>query len=47
MTHSRRYREIKEKVPNNKLYNLPEAIEFLQNNNPEKLKNVKASFSLH
>jgi len=47
MKHSRRYREIKEKIPNNKLYNLAEAIEFLKNNNPEKLKNIKASFSLH
>jgi len=47
MKHSRRYREIKEKIPNNKLYNLTEAIEFLKNNNPEKLKNIKASFSLH
>lgn len=47
MKHSRRYREIKEKIPNNKVYNLPEAIEFLKNNNPEKLKNIKATFSLH
>ena len=47
MKRSRRYREIKEKIPNNKVYNLTEAIEFLQNNNPEKLKNIKATFSLH
>jgi large subunit ribosomal protein L1 len=46
MKHSRRYREIKEKITN-KHYNLPEAIEFLRANNPEKLKNIKASFSLH
>ncbi|CAG8657661.1 4837_t:CDS:2, partial [Ambispora gerdemannii] len=42
MKRSRRYREIKEKIPNNKYYNLPEAVDFLQNNNPEKLKNIKA-----
>jgi ribosomal protein L1 len=46
MKHSRRYREIKEKITN-KHYNLPEAIEFLRANNPEKLKSIKASFSLH
>ncbi|CAG8559788.1 7853_t:CDS:2 [Cetraspora pellucida] len=40
MKRSRRYREIKEKVAN-KYYNLPEAIEFLRANNPEKLKNIK------
>jgi large subunit ribosomal protein L1 len=43
--HSRRYREIKEKITN-KHYNLSEAIEFLRANNPEKLKNIKVSFSL-
>ncbi|CFW93457.1 putative 50S ribosomal protein L1 [endosymbiont DhMRE of Dentiscutata heterogama] len=46
MKHSRRYREIKEKIVN-KHYDLPEAIEFLRTNNPEKLKNIKVSFSLH
>ncbi|CAG8795653.1 19523_t:CDS:2 [Racocetra persica] len=40
MKHSRRYREIKEKIVN-KHYDLPEAIEFLRTNNPEKLKNIK------
>lgn len=47
MKHSRRYREIKEKIADNKHYNLTEAVDFLRNNNPEKLKNIKASFSLH
>jgi large subunit ribosomal protein L1 len=46
MKHSRRYREIKEIIAS-KQYNLPEAIEFLRSNNQEKLKNIKASFSLH
>jgi ribosomal protein L1 len=47
MNHSRRYREIKEKVSNNKHYNSSEALEFLRNNNPEKLKSIKVSFSLN
>jgi ribosomal protein L1 len=47
MKHSRRYREIKEKISHNKHYNSSEAIDFLQNNNPEKLKNIKVSFSLY
>lgn len=47
MKHSRRYQEIKKKVFSNKYYAIPEAIDFLRNNNSEKLKNIKASFSLH
>ncbi|CAI2178779.1 17870_t:CDS:2, partial [Funneliformis geosporum] len=47
MKHSRRYQEIKEKIPNNKYYNVLEAIEFLRNNNPEKLKNIKVCFALN
>lgn len=47
MKNSRRYQEIKNKIPNNKHYNLIEALDFLRNNNPEKLKSIKASFSLH
>jgi|SRR6185312_3341040 len=47
MNNSRRYREVKEKIANNKHYNLSEAVNFLRDNNPEKLKNIKASFSLH
>ena len=47
MNNSRRYREVKEKIPNNKHYNLSEAVNFLRDNNPEKLKNIKATFSLH
>lgn len=46
MKHSRRYLEIKKKILNNKYYNVIEAIDFLQNNNPEKLKNIKVCFSL-
>ncbi|CAG8729824.1 6917_t:CDS:2 [Ambispora leptoticha] len=42
MSHSRRYREIKEKIADNKHYNLAEAVDFLRNNNPERLKNIKA-----
>ncbi|CAG8638007.1 3068_t:CDS:2 [Ambispora gerdemannii] len=45
--HSRRYRAIKEHVPNNKHYSVAESLNFLQNNNREKLKNIKASFSLN
>ena len=47
MTHSRRYLEIKKKVLRNKYYDILEAIEFLRNNNSEKLKNIKASFALN
>jgi ribosomal protein L1 len=47
MKNSRRYQEIKKKILNNKHYNLIEALDFLRNNNPEKLKSIKASFSLH
>ncbi|MEG7978383.1 MAG: hypothetical protein NY202_00185 [Mollicutes bacterium UO1] len=46
MKRSRRYREIKEKIIN-KHYNLLEAVDFLRDNSQEKLKNIKASFSLH
>src|SRR5437868_5109571 len=46
MNRSRRYQEIKNKIPSNKYYNLFEAMDFLQNNNFEKLKNIKACFSL-
>src|ERR1044072_460322 len=47
MKRSRRYQETKKKIPNNKFYNVPEAIDFLQNNNSEKLKNIKVCFSLN
>ena len=47
MKHSRRYREIKEKVLSDKHYPLPEGLSFLQSNNKEKLKNIKASFALN
>src|SRR3954451_11370330 len=47
MKHSRRYLEIKEKIPNNKYSNMSEAMDFLKNNSPEKLKNIKACFSLN
>jgi|ERR1700722_10436622 large subunit ribosomal protein L1 len=47
MKHSRRYQEVKEKIPSNKYYNLSEAIDFLQNNNAEKLKNIKINFALN
>src|SRR5437764_728429 len=47
MRYSRRYREIKAKIPNNKHYPLPEGLNFLQSNNFEKLKNIKVSFALN
>lgn len=47
MKHSRRYREVKEKIPSNKYYSLVESLSFLQNNNQEQLKNIKASFVLN
>lgn len=48
MKSSRRYREIKEKIPNGKHYSFSEGLKFLQDNsNKEKLKNIKVSFSLN
>ena len=48
MKSSRRYREIKEKIPNGKYYSFSEGLKFLQDNsNKEKLKNIKVSFSLN
>jgi len=47
MKHSRRYQEIKKNIPNNKYFNVMEAIDFLRNNNFEKLKSIKACFSLN
>ncbi|WNE41081.1 MAG: 50S ribosomal protein L1 [Mycoplasmataceae bacterium] len=47
MNNSRRYQEIKKQIPNNKYYNLSEALEFLRNNNKEKIKTIKVSFSLN
>ncbi|CAH1767641.1 915_t:CDS:2 [Entrophospora sp. SA101] len=43
MKHSRRYQEIKEKIPSNKYYSLSESLNFLQNNNQEKIKSIKAT----
>ena len=47
MKRSRRYREIKEKITDNKHYSLTESLKFLQENGKEKLKNIKVSFSLN
>ena len=47
MKRSRRYQETKEKISDNKYYNVSEAIDFLRNNNSEKSKNIKVSFSLN
>lgn len=44
---SRRYREIKQKILENKRYSLAESWNFLHNNNQEKVKNIKVSFSLN
>ncbi|CAG8450238.1 11061_t:CDS:10, partial [Racocetra fulgida] len=43
---SQRYREIKDQIPVNKHYELTESLVFLQNNNREKIKNIKVSFAL-
>lgn len=45
--HSKRYREISQKVGSNKHYSLEEALKFLQENNQEKLKNIEMAVSLH
>ena len=48
MKHSRRYRKIKEQIPNGKIYSVSEGLKFLQeNSNKERLKNVEVNFSLN
>jgi len=49
MKRSRRYREIKDKITDNKYYSLSESLKFLQENSNEKTKdtNIKASFLLN
>lgn len=45
--HSKRYREISQKIELNKRYSLTEALNFLQENNQERSKNIKVAVSLH
>jgi large subunit ribosomal protein L1 len=45
--HSKRYREISQKIEPNKPYSLAEALNFLQENNQEKSKNIEMAVSLH
>jgi ribosomal protein L1 len=45
--HSKRYREISQKIEPNKHYSLTEALNFLQENNQEKSKNIEMAVSLH
>ena len=45
--HSRRYQQVKSQISANKYYSLSEAVNFFQNDNLEKLKNIKASFTLN
>jgi large subunit ribosomal protein L1 len=45
--HSKRYREISQKIELNKKYSLTEALKLLQENNQERSKNIKAAVSLH
>ncbi len=47
MSRSRRYREVKVKINSDKHYSLSESLNFLQNNNSEKIKNIKVSFALN
>lgn len=47
MNHSRRYRETKAKITNNKYYSLSESWKIIQENSQEKLRNIKVSFSLN
>ena len=44
---SKRYREISQKITANKHYSLSEALKFLQENNPEKSKNIEMAVSLY
>jgi hypothetical protein len=45
--HSKRYREVFQKIEPNKQYSLVEALSFLQENNQEKSKNIEMAVSLH
>ena len=45
--HSKRYEEVEKKIPFKKKYELNEAIIFLRENNKEKIKRIKVSFSLN
>jgi len=45
--HSKRYREISQKIEPNKHYSFTEALSFLQENNQEKSKNIEMAVSLH
>jgi len=49
MKRSKRYREIKDKITNNKHYSLSESLKFLQENSNENTKNtnIKVSFLLN
>jgi len=45
--HSKRYREISQKIESSKRYPLSDALKFLQENNSEKSKNIEMAISLH
>src|SRR6185312_5811880 len=45
--HSKRYREISQKIEAGKRYPLAEALKFLQENNSERSKNIEMAVSLH
>ena len=45
--HSKRYREVSQKIEPGKRYLLVEALKFLQENNSEKSKNIEMAISLH
>jgi ribosomal protein L1 len=44
---SRRYKEIKEKILSDRVYPISEGLEFVKNNNTEKSKNIRVSFTLN
>ena len=45
--HSKRYREVSQKIEPGKRYLLVDALKFLQENNSEKSKNIEMAISLH
>jgi ribosomal protein L1 len=45
--HSKRYRAVSQKIELNKKYSLTEALNFFQENNQEKSKNIEMAVSLH
>ena len=47
MNHSPRYQKVKNQIPPQKIYSVPESLNFLQAHNFEKEKGIKVTFTLN